>query len=124
MYFLFALFALSLMVLWYRRKENAASSMPPGPPPLPVIGNLFDVPRKAEALAYSRLADKYGEYIRSLSHLTWLDLDLGMIGNMVYMSVLGKNIYLVSSVHILNDLFNKRSVNYSDRPYSTMLHKL
>ncbi|KJA15574.1 hypothetical protein HYPSUDRAFT_148882 [Hypholoma sublateritium FD-334 SS-4] len=106
MYFVFALLALALALtaLWYRRKENAASSMPPGPPPLPVIGNLFDIPRKAEALAYSRLADKYG--------------------NMVYMSVLGKNIYLVSSVHILNDLFNKRSANYSDRPYSTMLHKL
>lgn len=47
-----------------------------------------------------------------------------MIGDMVYMSVLGKNIYIVSSVHVLNDLFNKRSVNYSDRPYSTMLNKL
>ena len=40
------------------------------------------------------------------------------------MSVLGKNIYVISSVHILNDLFNKRSANYSDRPYSTMLNKL
>lgn len=47
-----------------------------------------------------------------------------MLGDMIYMSVLGKNIYIVSSIHILNDLFNKRSLNYSDRPYSTMLNKL
>ena len=45
-------------------------------------------------------------------------------GNMVYLSVLNKNIFVISSARILNDLFNQRSANYSDRPHSTMLNKL
>lgn len=71
MYLISTSLALSLMVLiWYLQKERKAKSMPPGPPPLPVIGNLFDVPRKAEAQVYSHLADKYGKCIpfSSASH--------------------------------------------------------
>lgn len=121
MYFALGSLALSLGVFfWYRRKSG--NSKPPGPPPLPVIGNLLDVPRKAEAHAYSLMADQYGKYINFPFNHTRLHALI--IGDMVYMSVLGKNIYVISSVHILNDLFNKRSANYSDRPYSTMLNKL
>src|SRR6266851_10050096 len=33
---------------------------PPGPRPLPVIGNLLDIPRESSWLAYTQLAKKYG----------------------------------------------------------------
>jgi hypothetical protein len=34
---------------------------PPGPRPLPLIGNLFDVPKEFSWLRYARLSQKYGK---------------------------------------------------------------
>ena len=34
---------------------------PPGPRPLPLIGNLFDVPKEFSWLTYARLSEKYGK---------------------------------------------------------------
>jgi hypothetical protein len=34
---------------------------PPGPRPLPLIGNLFDVPKEFSWLTYARLSQKYGK---------------------------------------------------------------
>jgi hypothetical protein len=33
---------------------------PPGPPPLPIIGNLFDIPKEFSWLSYTQLSRKYG----------------------------------------------------------------
>jgi hypothetical protein len=33
---------------------------PPGPPPWPIIGNLFDVPKKAPWIGYADMSKKYG----------------------------------------------------------------
>ncbi|EPQ52488.1 cytochrome P450 [Gloeophyllum trabeum ATCC 11539] len=90
------------LLLWRRAQTNLP--YPPGPPPKPLIGNLPDIPREREALAYSAMADTYGDILR--------------------LGVLGKNIIVVSSFEALTELFHKRSVNYSDRPHSTMMNKL
>ena len=39
---------------------------PPGPRPLPIIGNLFDIPKQFSWLAYTQLSKKYGA-IQSLT---------------------------------------------------------
>ncbi|KAE9390858.1 cytochrome P450 monooxygenase [Gymnopus androsaceus JB14] len=96
--------ACSAALFWYQSGGKNKSSKPPGPTGLPVIGNLLDVPRSREVLTYNAMADKYGD--------------------IVYLSVAGKNIFIVSSGKILNELFYQRSSNYSDRPYSTMMNKL
>ncbi|KAJ7867799.1 cytochrome P450 monooxygenase [Mycena leptocephala] len=90
-------------VLWYLRgRQHTAAA--PGPPKLPVIGNLFDIPTRREVLAYNAMADKYGPF--------------------VHLSVLGKQIFMISSARILLELFGHRGANYSGRPHSTMLHDL
>ncbi|KAJ6518519.1 cytochrome P450 monooxygenase [Mycena vulgaris] len=105
MYLILALASLSTVtLLLYRRGRRTDASRPPGPPRLPIIGNLLDIPRSRELLVYNEMADKYGE--------------------MVYLSVFDKNIFVVSSARILGDLFTQRSANYCDRPHSTMLNRL
>ncbi|KAJ7637835.1 cytochrome P450 monooxygenase [Mycena rosella] len=95
----------TVTALWYgTRPVKRDPSKPPGPPQLPLIGNLFDIPRSRELVTYNEMADKYGE--------------------IVHLKVLNTNIFLVSSARILNELYNQRSTNYSDRPYSTMLNNL
>ncbi len=39
---------------------------PPGPRPLPIIGNLLDVPKKFSWLAYSKFSKQYGSSPLSL----------------------------------------------------------
>ena len=49
--------------------------LPPGPPPLPVIGNLLNIPKKISAREYRRLSDKYGMCYDSQSFVATKSLD-------------------------------------------------
>jgi hypothetical protein len=51
---------LSLLVWWRKRSSIAHVSLPPGPKKLPVIGNLFDMPKERQWTAYQRWAKEYG----------------------------------------------------------------
>lgn len=42
----------------YRRRGGLP--YPPGPRPLPIIGNLLNIPTESSWLTYSQLAKKYG----------------------------------------------------------------
>jgi hypothetical protein len=42
----------------YQRRRGLPS--PPGPRPLPVIGNLLDIPKEFSWLAYTQLSKKHG----------------------------------------------------------------
>ena len=52
----------SLFALWairdYRRRGTLP--YPPGPRPLPLIGNLFHIPKKFSWLAYTHFSKEYG----------------------------------------------------------------
>ncbi|KAF8634038.1 hypothetical protein AX17_004303 [Amanita inopinata Kibby_2008] len=77
---------------------------PPGPKPLPILGNMFDLGREHESAHYFKMAQKYG--------------------NLVFMSVLGKNLLFVNNFQTANELFEKRGSNYSDRARSPMINDL
>lgn len=57
-----ALVALWAVVTIYIRKARAQYPLPPGPKPLPLIGNLLDIPLKNEAATYNAWANKYGSF--------------------------------------------------------------
>ncbi|KAF8519800.1 cytochrome P450 [Hysterangium stoloniferum] len=76
--------------------------LPPGPKPLPLLGNLFNMPRSREYEIYTEWREKYGD--------------------IVHMEVLGKHIIIINSVDVANDLLERRSAIYSDRPYMPMIH--
>jgi hypothetical protein len=42
----------------YRRRRGLP--YPPGPRPIPLIGNLFDIPKEFSWLEYTHLSKKYG----------------------------------------------------------------
>ena len=48
-------------------KRTSKLPLPPGPKPLPIIGNLFDVPKVPQWIGYHNLSKKYGAWLRLLS---------------------------------------------------------
>ncbi|KZV63197.1 cytochrome P450 [Peniophora sp. CONT] len=104
-------FACSLLVLvstWLRLQTTKARRglpLPPGPPGWPIVGNLFDMPRSNEWLAYHRWGVKYGS-------------------ELVCLSAIGVNTVIVNSARAAHELFVKRSATYSERPALTAIKYL
>ncbi|KAI9458895.1 cytochrome P450 [Lactarius psammicola] len=81
----------------YSRGKQKKLPFPPGPKRLPVVGNLFDMPAGAEWITYKRWGKLYNS-------------------DMLHVDVLGMHIVILNSVKAANELLEKRSSVYSDRP--------
>jgi hypothetical protein len=57
-------------------------------------------------------------YRTILEHVT--DVPISISGELVYFSVLGQQVIILNSLKVVNDLFDKRSHMYSDRPLLPM----
>ena len=87
------------VILWRLSvRWKAPHDLPPGPKPLPLVGNIFDLPPPGvpEYQHWIKFKDTYGP----LSSVT----------------VLGTNMILVHSHDVLQDLMVKRSTKTSSRP--------
>jgi hypothetical protein len=52
--------SLAALLAIHDYKKRRGLSYPPGPRPLPLIGNLFDIPKEFSWLSYVQLSRKYG----------------------------------------------------------------
>jgi hypothetical protein len=96
----------------YQRRQGLP--YPPGPRPLPLIGNIFDIPREYSWLTYTQLSKKYGMIYFPVTvhrHLTE-----GMAGDIISFRALGQVIVVLNTTKVNKDLIEKRSDIYSDRP--------
>ena len=99
-----------LVVRGYRRRRGLP--YPPGPRPLPLIGNLLDIPKEFSWLEYTQLSKKYGMGFSPVKLL----LIERMPGDVLCLHVFGKVIVILNSVKATKDLLEKRGDIYSDRP--------
>ncbi|KAF8135168.1 CyP450 monooxygenase [Boletus edulis] len=85
-----------------RRDNPAGLPFPPGPPRLPIVGNLFGIKDLgAQWLTYAEWSKRYGD--------------------LLYIEILGQKILVINSEQVAEDLLDKRSQNYSDRPQVPMV---
>ena len=49
-----------LLIAFRDHRRRRGLPYPPGPPSLPIIGNLFDVPKEVPWIAYADMSNKYG----------------------------------------------------------------
>ncbi|KAH9851712.1 cytochrome P450 [Lenzites betulinus] len=88
------------VVKWRARTRGVP--LPPGPTRLPLIGNLFNMPRYRPWLGFRDLTNKYGD--------------------MTYLEAIGKRVLVLGSPGLVLDLLEKRTANTSDRPPSPLIH--
>ncbi|EGR50169.1 uncharacterized protein TRIREDRAFT_3121 [Trichoderma reesei QM6a] len=90
----------------YNRKKNASPSLPPGPKPLPILGNIFDLPPPGipEFQHWLKFKDLYGP----ISSIT----------------VLGQTIIILSDKQTTDDILNKMSLKTSSRPRSFFAYEM
>jgi len=92
--------------------------LPPGPPRKPIIGNAMDMPTRCEWVTYNQWAKQYGELlvVYLAKHISF-----GCSRRPRLYQVFGQTILFVNSVEVAQDLLEKRSKIYSDRPDFPML---
>ncbi|KAH8998286.1 cytochrome P450 [Lactarius hatsudake] len=93
---------LALLVM---RASKRRLPYPPGPKRLPVVGNLFGMPSREEWITYRKWSEESGSDI-------------------IHTDVMGSHIVILNSIKAANDLFEKRSSIYSDRPSLVAVEKL
>ncbi|KAK7041957.1 hypothetical protein VNI00_008939 [Paramarasmius palmivorus] len=92
----FGLVVVAGTVAWKLRLSRAPAPLPPGPKGLPVVGNIFDLPRSQPWLTYSKWAKEYGP--------------------IVHLHVPGQSLIIVNDVDYALDMLDKKGRQYSNRP--------
>ncbi|KAF8972348.1 cytochrome P450 [Flammula alnicola] len=87
------------------RRRYPGRLYPPGPKGLPIVGNLFDIPKASAYKTYAQWSKELGSDI-------------------LYLNAAGQSIVVLNSIEAANDLLDKRSSIYSNRPHLTMASEM
>ncbi|KAJ4478446.1 cytochrome P450 [Lentinula aciculospora] len=97
------LFVCSILLILFRPKQKVSCA--PGPPSIPIIGNIFRVNLTEGAWkVFTRMKAQYGDII--------------------FFHGLGTNILVLNSLKAVNDLLEKNGTIYSHRPVFTVAGEL
>ncbi|KAJ7464505.1 cytochrome P450 [Mycena latifolia] len=96
--------AFSIVLLRFLKSARSSANLPPGPRPLPILGNIRDFALKELWIPATQWAIEFGD--------------------VCYLGVLGQGIVILSSAEAVNTLLEKRGAIYSDRPYLVMCSEL
>lgn len=86
--------------LFFRPRRH----LPPGPKPLPFVGNVFDLPSTQLERCFAQWGERYGD--------------------VVYIQLFGQPMVVLHTLEAARDLLEKRSAIYSDRPRFVLFSEL
>jgi hypothetical protein len=119
--------AFLLLRAFSQRAKNQQRKYLPGPPRLPLIGNLLQMPPVDAWETYLKWKDIYGA-----RGLPTDERETGIIlitpgehaGDAIYLEVLGAPVVVLNTYQACVDLLEKRSDIYSDRPRNVVGNKM
>ncbi|KAL4254630.1 cytochrome P450 monooxygenase [Pleurotus pulmonarius] len=94
-----------LSLVGLHRRRRARLPLPPGPKGYPIVGNMLDIPSRLQWVKYLEWSKMYNSDIISIN-------------------VFGRPVLVLNSHKSVNDILSARSLLYSDRPPSVMVHEL
>ncbi|KAM3876145.1 cytochrome P450 2K1-like [Diretmus argenteus] len=98
------LFIFAILLIAYLLKKRNPPNFPPGPPALPLLGNVFSIDTKQPHIYLTKLADVYGN---------------------VFCMRLGRDkTVFVSGYKMVKEAIVTQAENFVDRPYSPMVTRL
>ncbi|THH17578.1 hypothetical protein EW146_g3259 [Bondarzewia mesenterica] len=86
--------------LWLAKRllaKKSVAPLPPGPRGLPLVGNVFDMPKTKAHLTFAKWSEEYNSDI-------------------IYVKVLGQPIVILNDAKMTMEMLDKKSSLYSDRP--------
>ncbi|KAJ7075856.1 cytochrome P450 [Mycena belliarum] len=89
-----------LTLVWYPAQSGSPPNTFPGPPRLPLVGNLLQVPKKHPWKTFAEWKKTYGD--------------------IVFVKIFSRNLIILNSIEAATELFEKRSLIYSERPLRPM----
>lgn len=105
----------------YRALAYPSVNFPPGPKPLPIIGNVLQIPTENQEEKFMEWAPQYGTFIHEMC-LSLITVTLA--GDVMHVTILGQSMVILHSLQAARDLLDKRSSIYSDRPRFVLLSEL
>jgi hypothetical protein len=104
-----------LAVAFRDQRRRRGLPYPPGPPSLPIVGNILDAPKEAPWSAYAEMSQKYGS--RSILAITPSPkLMTAFEGDVFCLRILDQCVVVLSSLSAIKDLLEKRGEVYAERP--------
>ena len=94
-------FGLFIQLQLRARANPKGLPLPPGPRPLPIVGNSRDLSKPYIWLEFVKWRKTYGD--------------------LIHLKVFGQSYIILNSIDSVNDLLDKKSAIYSDRPKLPML---
>ena len=97
-YIFYAVLVALILIIFqkYHKIGHRPRNYPPGPPTLPLVGNLHQIPREKRHLQFEKWARQYGP---------------------IYSLILGTKVMIVLNLDLaIKDLLDKRGAIYSSRP--------
>lgn len=94
------------LVAWFIKSllTPKDAALPPGPKPAPLIGNIHQLPKGLQWLHLYHMSKEYGP--------------------VMYFSMAGQSLIVLSTHKAAHDLLNRRGARYSDRPRMVMAGEL
>ncbi|KAH8100340.1 cytochrome P450 [Cristinia sonorae] len=89
----------SLRVVYSIWIRNSFHRRPPGPTPIPLLGNVHQLPMDYQERAMQQWGKRFDA-----------------VGNLIYARFFRRHTIMINSIEVAQDLLEKRGANYSDRP--------